>query len=113
MSREQIQERLLRLPDILGNPRANPPQPPLVPVSKATWWAGVASGRFPKPVRLARRVTAWRYTDILRLIQGGTMFTPSTTPDQRESATLPGPTRGAEQSVRPSDQPARRSCRGA
>ena len=26
--------------------------PPLIPVSASTWWAGVASGRFPKPVRL-------------------------------------------------------------
>jgi len=30
------------------------------PVSKSTWWAGVKSGRFPKPVKLGPRITAWR-----------------------------------------------------
>jgi len=41
----------------------------LIPVSKSTWWAGVASGRFPKPVKLSPRITAWRTQDILDLIK--------------------------------------------
>lgn len=40
-----------------------------VPVSRSTWWAGVASGKFPKPVRLAARVTAWRVEDVMSLIE--------------------------------------------
>ncbi len=36
----------LRLPQIIGNPKADPPIPPIIPVSKSTWWAGVKSGRF-------------------------------------------------------------------
>lgn len=39
-----------------------------IPVSKSTWWAGVASGRFPQPVKLGPRVTAWRVEDIRALI---------------------------------------------
>lgn len=39
-----------------------------IPVSKSTWWAGVKSGRFPKPVKLGPRTTAWRVTDINDLI---------------------------------------------
>lgn len=60
----------LRLPQIIGNPKAVPPIPALIPVSKSTWWAGVKSGRFPQPVRtLGERIAAWRVEDIRRLIQ--------------------------------------------
>lgn len=40
----------------------------LIPVGKTTWWAGVKSGRFPKPVKLSKRTTAWRAEDIRMLI---------------------------------------------
>jgi len=60
---------LLRLPQILGDRNASPPIPALIPVCKSTWWAGVRSGRYPKPVRhLGRRITAWRVEDIRSLI---------------------------------------------
>jgi predicted DNA-binding transcriptional regulator AlpA len=36
----------------------------LIPVSKATWWNGCRSGLFPKPYKLAPRVTAWKVSDI-------------------------------------------------
>lgn len=42
-----------------------------IPVSKSTWWAGVKDGRFPQPVKLGRRITAWRVEDILALIERG------------------------------------------
>jgi predicted DNA-binding transcriptional regulator AlpA len=60
----------LRLPHIIGDPKAEPPIPAIIPVSKSTWWAGVKSGRYPKPVRsLGQRITAWRVEDIRALIQ--------------------------------------------
>jgi predicted DNA-binding transcriptional regulator AlpA len=62
---------LVRLHQILGDPRAK--TAPLVPVSPSTWWAGVKSGRFPKPVKLGPRVTAWRVEDIRQLISSGTL----------------------------------------
>jgi predicted DNA-binding transcriptional regulator AlpA len=38
------------------------------PVSRTTWLAGVKSGRYPQPVRLSPRTTAWRAEDIWKLI---------------------------------------------
>ena len=58
----------VRLPNIIGDAKADPPIPPLYPVSKSTWWAGVRSGRYPKPVKLGPRITAWRVEDIRELI---------------------------------------------
>ncbi len=40
----------------------------LIPVSKSTWWAGVKTGRFPRPVKLGPRMTVWRVEDIRELI---------------------------------------------
>lgn len=64
----------LRLPQIIGRdeqPRkagrmVRPAIPAVIPVSKSTWWQGVKSGRFPKPVKLGPRATAWRVEDTLR-----------------------------------------------
>lgn len=59
----------LRLPQIIGNPKAEPPIPAIIPVSKSTWWQGIKDGRFPKSVKLGPRTTAWRVQDINRLIE--------------------------------------------
>jgi len=40
----------------------------IVPVSKSTWWEGCKTGRFPKPVKLGPRTTAWRAEDITALV---------------------------------------------
>lgn len=42
-----------------------------IPVSKSTWWQGVKSGRFPKPLKLGPRTTVWRVEDIRALIERG------------------------------------------
>ena len=62
----------VRLTNIIGDPKNQPPIPAIIPVSKSTWWAGVKSGRFPKPVKLGPRITAWRVEDIRELIQKST-----------------------------------------
>ena len=59
----------LRLRQIIGDPTANPPIPPIIPVRKTTWWNGVKNGRFPKPVKLGPRTTAWRVEDIRAFIE--------------------------------------------
>jgi prophage regulatory protein len=61
----------LRLAQIIGNRNATPAIPPVIPVSKSTWWAGVKSGRFPQPTKLGPRITVWRVTDIRALIDKG------------------------------------------
>ncbi|MFK7890453.1 MAG: helix-turn-helix transcriptional regulator [Granulosicoccus sp.] len=61
----------LRLAQILGNPRAEPPILPLIPVSKSSWWEGVKQGHYPPPIKLASRTTVWRVADIRQLIETG------------------------------------------
>jgi prophage regulatory protein len=58
----------LRLPQIVGNPKAEPPIPAVIPISKSSWWQGVKDGRYPAPVKLGPRTTAWRVEDIRALI---------------------------------------------
>jgi prophage regulatory protein len=41
-----------------------------IPVSKSTWWEGVRSGRYPQPVKLGPRTTAWKAEDIRALFGG-------------------------------------------
>lgn len=44
-----------------------------IPVSRSTWWAGVANGRFPKPNKFfGSSITAWDVADIRRLIAQAT-----------------------------------------
>lgn len=56
---QQTPAGFLRLPQVLK----------LFPVSRSSWWAGVKVGRYPAPVRLSERTTAWRATDIAELIE--------------------------------------------
>jgi predicted DNA-binding transcriptional regulator AlpA len=66
------QQALLRLPQIIGTPAkgGRPAVPGLIPVGKSTWWNGVRSGRYPQPVKISERCTAWRASDIYALIEG-------------------------------------------
>lgn len=57
-------DALLRLSDVLA------PDGP-IPVSKSTWWQGVKDGRFPAPVKLGPRTTAWRASEIAALVERG------------------------------------------
>ena len=59
----------LRLPQIIGDSKAEPPLPPIIPVKKSCWWDGVKSGRFPKPVKLGPRTTVWRAEEIKAFIE--------------------------------------------
>ncbi|RPH48776.1 MAG: transcriptional regulator [Desulfobacteraceae bacterium] len=49
----------LRLPQILGDPKAQPPIPARIPVSRSTWYSGIRQGLYPAPVRLSKRTSAW------------------------------------------------------
>jgi prophage regulatory protein len=41
-----------------------------IPVSRSSWWAGVKSGRFPKPFKLSERTTVWKSQDIKSICEG-------------------------------------------
>ena len=59
-------DRLLRAREILA------PDGP-IPLARSTWYDGVRSGRFPQPVKLGRRATAWRASDIHALMERGAL----------------------------------------
>lgn len=61
---------LLRIDQICGDPKRG--IPPLIPVSRASWWIGVKAGLYPQPVKLGANMTAWRVKDIRDLIEYGT-----------------------------------------
>ena len=61
---------LVRLKQFLGDPKADPPVPPIIPISRSSWWAGVKSGRYPKPIKLGPRTTVWKTADIKKIING-------------------------------------------
>jgi hypothetical protein len=56
----------LRIWQIVGNKKTN--TPPLIPIGRTTFLNGVKSGKYPKPVKLGERTTAWRVEDIRGLI---------------------------------------------
>lgn len=59
----------LRLPQIIGDKNSVPPIPAIIPVSKSSFWAGVKSGRYPQPVKISNRCTAWRVEEIRAYIE--------------------------------------------
>lgn len=60
MSSSMLNETtLLRLPQVLA----------IIPVSKSAWWQGCKDGRFPKPIKLGPRTSAWRASDIAALVR--------------------------------------------
>jgi predicted DNA-binding transcriptional regulator AlpA len=59
----------VRLSQIIGNSKADPPIPAIIPVSRSTWLEGVKTGRYPRPVKLGPRVVAWRVSEIRDLIE--------------------------------------------
>lgn len=63
----------LRLWQIIGRPatKVSPAVTALIPISRSALYASVAAGRFPKPVKLGPRTTAWRVEDIRKFIEAG------------------------------------------
>lgn len=55
--------RLIRLTEVLT----------LLPISKSTWWEGVRQGKYPQPVKLGKRLTCWRLSDVLELTNRGAL----------------------------------------
>ncbi len=51
-------EKLLRLNVVLSR----------VPISRSAWYEGCKTGKFPPPIKLGPKTSAWRESDINRLI---------------------------------------------
>lgn len=83
-------EGFLRLAQIIGQPEITPEQaavnartpktttthrhkrprpgmPPIIPVSKTTWYAGIKAGLYPAPIHLGK-TAVWRVSDIRALL---------------------------------------------
>lgn len=43
--------------------------PHILPVSRATLWRMVKADKFPKPIKLSSRITAWRVEDVRAWLQ--------------------------------------------
>lgn len=42
----------------------------LIPVSRSSFYEGIKLGIYPRPVRLGKRISAWRLSEILAVVQG-------------------------------------------
>lgn len=58
---------LYRIWQIIGDPKRG--IEPLIPIGRSTFLAGVKAGKYPQPVKLSERTTAWRKADILALLE--------------------------------------------
>jgi len=67
ISHPHFPESLHRLPSIIGDRKKGIPA--IIEVSKSTWWAKVATGEFPQPVRIGKRCVAWKASDIAALVE--------------------------------------------
>lgn len=52
-----------------GDTQAQDAKPGILPFSSPTLWRLVKAGKFPSPVKLSERVTAWRVEDVRAWMQ--------------------------------------------
>lgn len=55
---EDIKPRLLRWRDVQQQ----------IPISRSSWYQGVKEGRFPQPVKIGPKTSAWLQSDIDKFI---------------------------------------------
>lgn len=55
----------LRIRQIIGDPKANPPIPPIIPISRSAFLKGVKEGKYPQPIVLGPRTKVWALASIL------------------------------------------------
>ena len=67
---------LYRLKTIIGDPKAVPPIPPIVPVSKTTWYEWCARKVAPAPVHVGG-MTFWRASDVIAFAGGASANDPA------------------------------------
>jgi len=59
-------EGFLRLEQIIGSKKKN--IPPIIPICRTSWLAGVEEGIYPPKIHLGARTVVWRAKDILDFI---------------------------------------------
>jgi predicted DNA-binding transcriptional regulator AlpA len=58
----------VRLCQIIGNKKSNPPIQGILPISRSSWYEGVKSGLYPQPVKLGSKTSLYRVEDIRELL---------------------------------------------
>lgn len=59
----------LRLRQILGDPNANPPIPPIIPISRSSWYQGIRAKKYPAPSKkFGVRTSVWDVRAIRALL---------------------------------------------
>lgn len=64
----QSNERLLRLHQIIGDKKATPPIPPIIPISRSTFLQGVKDGLYPKGLLIGKRTRVWKASEIFSFV---------------------------------------------
>jgi predicted DNA-binding transcriptional regulator AlpA len=64
---KNVNQKFYRIREIIGDRKQGIAG--IIPVSKASWYAGITEGRFPKPVKLGKKTAAWRSEDIDALVE--------------------------------------------
>jgi len=59
----------VRLAQIIGDTKANPPIPAFIPIGRSTWRHWVKIGKAPAPAKLGPKTTAWRAEEILAFVE--------------------------------------------
>ena len=53
--------RLLRIKDVLK----------IIPISKSSFYAGIKAGKYPAPIKLGKRTSAWRSDSLILIVEQG------------------------------------------
>jgi len=61
---------LLRIWQIIGSKKRN--IPPILPISRSTFYAGIKSGKFPRPILIGSRIACWDVNQIRKIIERAT-----------------------------------------
>jgi prophage regulatory protein len=58
----ELPDQLVRIAKIIG-PNG------IIPVCRSTFYQGIRDGIYPPPLKLGKRVSAWRLSELLRVVQ--------------------------------------------
>jgi prophage regulatory protein len=60
--REKPTDALVRIEKIIGPDG-------IIPVSRSSFYQGIRDGVYPKPIRLGKRTSAWRVSELMRVTE--------------------------------------------
>jgi predicted DNA-binding transcriptional regulator AlpA len=66
--KENIDDELINIFQVLGNPKSKPPIKPIIPVSKSSFYVGIKNGIYPKPIKLGKN-SFWSKAEIYAAIE--------------------------------------------